>query len=335
MAALSYKKSYRTTQSLQQFYTGGPFTVSSDGTFLVCTCDDSIKIVDSSNASIKSTIEGDSEPITALALSPNDKFLFSASHSRQIRREVLGESSKAGGGDAPPASRQQRWVKVAVVGAVVKCVQSASFSILVNGQREREVLGESSKAGVGDAPPASRQQRWVKECVPSRTRYKQKGWCLFLSVSNCSYLEVKNFGWKALQNGVPVVLNLKKRGICDDDICKRNAWYFDKKTIPLLRMFAGRLSIWWQNMRMPMQFNLLKLVDRSLFRRQFDWFGGVIRDVMASTCLSVRGSDSVDIAKALAARHTLQIAIEAGLTQLILKTDCSFEAFSSSKEQEE
>ncbi|XP_021737664.1 transducin beta-like protein 3 [Chenopodium quinoa] len=85
MAALSYKKSYRTNQSLQQFYTGGPFTVSSDGTFLVCTCDDSIKIVDSSNASIKSTIEGDSEPITALALSPDDKFLFSASHSRQIR----------------------------------------------------------------------------------------------------------------------------------------------------------------------------------------------------------------------------------------------------------
>ncbi|KMT19395.1 hypothetical protein BVRB_1g012450 [Beta vulgaris subsp. vulgaris] len=85
MASLSYKKSYRRTQSLQQFYTGGPFTVSSDGTFLVCTCDDSIKIVDSSNASIKSTIEGDSEPVTAVALSPDDKLLFSSSHSRQIR----------------------------------------------------------------------------------------------------------------------------------------------------------------------------------------------------------------------------------------------------------
>lgn len=85
MAALSYKKSYRRNQSLQQFYTGGPFALSSDGTFLVCTCDDSIKIVDSSNASIKSTIESDSEPLTALTLSPDDKFLFSASHSRQIR----------------------------------------------------------------------------------------------------------------------------------------------------------------------------------------------------------------------------------------------------------
>ena len=85
MAALSYKKSYRPNQSLQQFYTGGPFVVSSDATFLACTCDDSIKIVDFSNASIKFTIEGDSEPITALALSSDDKFLFSSSHSRQIR----------------------------------------------------------------------------------------------------------------------------------------------------------------------------------------------------------------------------------------------------------
>ncbi|KAF5818287.1 putative transcription factor WD40-like family [Helianthus annuus] len=39
---------------------------------------------ESSNASIKSTIEGDSESVTAIALSHDDKFLFSASHSRQI-----------------------------------------------------------------------------------------------------------------------------------------------------------------------------------------------------------------------------------------------------------
>lgn len=85
MASLAQKKNYRCSQSLQQFYTGGPYAVSSDASFIVCACDDTIKIVDSSNASIKSTIEGDSEPVTSLTLSPNDKFLFSASHSRQIR----------------------------------------------------------------------------------------------------------------------------------------------------------------------------------------------------------------------------------------------------------
>ncbi|KAL3653806.1 hypothetical protein CASFOL_003487 [Castilleja foliolosa] len=79
------KKNYRCFQSLQQFYSGGPYAVSSDGSFLACACDDTIKIVDSSNAAIKSTIEGDSEPVTALILSPDDKILFSASHSRQIR----------------------------------------------------------------------------------------------------------------------------------------------------------------------------------------------------------------------------------------------------------
>ncbi|KAL2556453.1 Transducin family protein/WD-40 repeat family protein [Forsythia ovata] len=84
-SAVTMKNNYRCAQSLQQFYTGGPFAVSSDGSFLVCACDDTIKIVDSANASIKSTIDGDSEPVTAISLSQDNKFLFSASHSRQIR----------------------------------------------------------------------------------------------------------------------------------------------------------------------------------------------------------------------------------------------------------
>ncbi|XP_060204098.1 protein TORMOZ EMBRYO DEFECTIVE [Lycium barbarum] len=82
---MELKKSYKCVQSLQQFYTGGPYAVASDESFLVCACGDTIKIVDLSNASIKSTIEGDSEAVTALTLSPNNNFLFSASHSRQIR----------------------------------------------------------------------------------------------------------------------------------------------------------------------------------------------------------------------------------------------------------
>ncbi|XP_047330937.1 transducin beta-like protein 3 [Impatiens glandulifera] len=85
MASVALKKNFRCFQSLNQFYSGGPFIVSSDGSFIVCACDDKIKIVDSSNSSIKSIIEGDSEAVTALALSPNDTLLFSASHSRQIR----------------------------------------------------------------------------------------------------------------------------------------------------------------------------------------------------------------------------------------------------------
>ncbi|XVF56548.1 hypothetical protein PTKIN_Ptkin06aG0129800 [Pterospermum kingtungense] len=85
MASITLKRNYRCSQSLQQFYSGGPFVVSSDGSFIACACGESIKIVDSANASTKSTIEADSGTITALALSPNDKLLFSAGHSRQIK----------------------------------------------------------------------------------------------------------------------------------------------------------------------------------------------------------------------------------------------------------
>lgn len=42
--------------------------------------------MDSVTSAIRSTVEGgESEVFTALALSPNDKLLFSAGHSRQIR----------------------------------------------------------------------------------------------------------------------------------------------------------------------------------------------------------------------------------------------------------
>ena len=82
---LLLKKNYRCVPSLQQFYTGGPLVVSFDGSFIVCACGESIKVVESSNASIRSTLDGDSEAVTALALSPDDKLLFSSGHSRQIK----------------------------------------------------------------------------------------------------------------------------------------------------------------------------------------------------------------------------------------------------------
>lgn len=93
MASLPFKKNYRCSQALQQFYAGGPFAVSSDGSFIACNCGDSIKIVDSSNASIRSSIDCGSDTITALSLSPDGKLLFSAGHSRQIRVWDLSTSN--------------------------------------------------------------------------------------------------------------------------------------------------------------------------------------------------------------------------------------------------
>ncbi|KAG5153751.1 hypothetical protein JHK82_011720 [Glycine max] len=85
MEPLRLKTNYRCVPALQQFYTGGPFVVSSDSSFIACACGESIKIVDSATAAIRSTLGADSESFTALALSPDDRLLFSSGHSRQIK----------------------------------------------------------------------------------------------------------------------------------------------------------------------------------------------------------------------------------------------------------
>ncbi|KAJ4811561.1 Transducin beta-like protein 3 [Rhynchospora pubera] len=80
------KRSYRCTASLQQFYSGGPYAVSSDGSFLACACGDEVKIVSATDASVRATLSGDPDAaVTALALGPGDRLLFTASHSRLIR----------------------------------------------------------------------------------------------------------------------------------------------------------------------------------------------------------------------------------------------------------
>ncbi|GJN01877.1 hypothetical protein PR202_ga19179 [Eleusine coracana subsp. coracana] len=94
-SAQTLKKNYRCDRSLQQFYTGGPFAVgrSLDGdaegaaeTFFACACGGEVRLVSAADASaIGEPIDGDSEAITALALSPDSRHLFAAGHSRLVR----------------------------------------------------------------------------------------------------------------------------------------------------------------------------------------------------------------------------------------------------------
>jgi U3 small nucleolar RNA-associated protein 13 len=93
------KKNYRCDRSLQQFYTGGPFAVGlapgGDGegeggakaeAFLACACGGEVRVVSAADASaIGEPVDGDSEAITALALSPDSRLIFAAGHSRLIR----------------------------------------------------------------------------------------------------------------------------------------------------------------------------------------------------------------------------------------------------------
>lgn len=88
------KKNYRCDRSLQQFYTGGPFAVGSAApggegdaeAFLECACGSELRVVSAADASaIGEPIDGDSEAVTGLALSPDSRLLFAAGHSRLIR----------------------------------------------------------------------------------------------------------------------------------------------------------------------------------------------------------------------------------------------------------
>ena len=79
------KQNYKSTSAVQVFYTGGPVAISADASFVACSCHDQVKVVDLQSGAVTSTLEGDSEPITALALTPNGSSLFSASRSRQVK----------------------------------------------------------------------------------------------------------------------------------------------------------------------------------------------------------------------------------------------------------
>ncbi|KAK8950645.1 hypothetical protein KSP40_PGU007755 [Platanthera guangdongensis] len=83
--AVSLTKNYRCSPFLQKFYSGSAYAVSSDGSFMACAYNAEIKLIETSNSSVRETLEGDEEEVTALILSPDDRFLVSASHSRLIR----------------------------------------------------------------------------------------------------------------------------------------------------------------------------------------------------------------------------------------------------------
>jgi U3 small nucleolar RNA-associated protein 13 len=95
-SAQTPKKNYRCDRSLQQFYTDGPFAVgrpprgdgegAAEEAFLACACGGEVRLVSAADSSaVGEPIDGDSEAITALALSPDSRFLFAAGHSRLVR----------------------------------------------------------------------------------------------------------------------------------------------------------------------------------------------------------------------------------------------------------
>ena len=126
---------------------------------------------------------------------------------------------------------------------------------------------------------------------------------------------------------------------------KRNAWIFDKKKTHCLVVINKALALVreWEKANeniapesneernlvkvwKPPEFGWFKInTDAALFGGQKVGLGGIVRDhvgdVMLATCDTMEGDFMVEEAEAMAARHALQIAIEAGCRQVVLETD--------------
>ncbi|KAL6770716.1 hypothetical protein ACKKBF_B32345 [Auxenochlorella protothecoides x Auxenochlorella symbiontica] len=79
------KTNYRIESSLEVFYTGGPAALFPDGDRLACACGDETKIIDLETGAVLRSLPGDSEPVTALAISPDGRTIFSASRALLLR----------------------------------------------------------------------------------------------------------------------------------------------------------------------------------------------------------------------------------------------------------
>tara|TARA_B110000977_G_scaffold195181_1_gene273123 strand:- start:2997 stop:6245 length:3249 start_codon:yes stop_codon:yes gene_type:complete len=75
------RKAYAEAASLEVFHTGGPVRLSPDGTLVATACVESVNIVEVATGRVVHCLEGDTEPVTALAWSKDGGLVFSASRS--------------------------------------------------------------------------------------------------------------------------------------------------------------------------------------------------------------------------------------------------------------
>uniref|UniRef100_A0A803N8M7 RNase H type-1 domain-containing protein n=1 Tax=Chenopodium quinoa TaxID=63459 RepID=A0A803N8M7_CHEQI len=112
------------------------------------------------------------------------------------------------------------------------------------------------------------------------------------------------------------MLFLKSRGLV-------NAWVFEGKRVLNVEIVRKAISLIDEIEKAHESHQNFKInSDVACFKDGSLGLGGVVRDSMgdvrAATCVLSRGSESVEVVEALAARHALSIAIDAGLTRVEL-----------------
>ena len=83
------KTSFKKQSAFQPFYTGGPVAFTPDGELMAASMDQDLVIVQVDSAQVLKRIHGDSEEITAIAISPNGSHLIAASRSLAVRTYSL------------------------------------------------------------------------------------------------------------------------------------------------------------------------------------------------------------------------------------------------------
>lgn len=79
------KNDFMCVSTLQPFYRGVPFRLSSENSFLVCACNDEGKVVDVAIGFVKNTLEGDTKLIVTLKLTHDENSLLLTSCSARIK----------------------------------------------------------------------------------------------------------------------------------------------------------------------------------------------------------------------------------------------------------
>ncbi|KAK6511349.1 U3 small nucleolar RNA-associated protein 13 [Arthrobotrys musiformis] len=93
MAPPLLKTAFKQTKVLQSFYTGGKCALSGDGRILVSTLDEDVILTDMETGQELARIEGDTEMISTLAITPNASHLITCSKSFMMRIYTLSVTS--------------------------------------------------------------------------------------------------------------------------------------------------------------------------------------------------------------------------------------------------
>ncbi|KAL2940934.1 hypothetical protein RDABS01_029284 [Bienertia sinuspersici] len=155
-------------------------------------------------------------------------------------------------------------------------------------------------------------QEWVKAMVTNQK--DERWWRLFWNIA---------WGiWK--RRNVWVFENKKRRveEVVDKAVSMAGEYERAFEALGSRREEGGSNTMWASPSMGTYKINS----DAAMFEDGSVGLGVIARDYMGDVMLSsswrVQGVNAVDVAEAMAARHALKIAVEAGLRKVILETDC-------------